>query len=429
MAMWIVRALCASGVALGLGGCLHLDARPMTFTCGSMLAPHVTTYQPTPLFSQLQRDAGHDQGEALIEGQGLTYERVTADDPLVRALGDGPMRLAGGPRRTLMLSGGGSWGAFGAGFLREKGIRDWSIVTGISTGSLQALFVAAGDYDHMVREYGIGDEAELARANSTLGLLRKGSQYDIRPLRAKLIAYLSDRSGGTLPFERMARPGSPALFIGMVEAGSGDMKVVAVSDMVRSVYADGPPGSARIEALTDCVAGVTLASSSIPVRLTPVRIDGKTYFDGGVRSSVFDAGVAQRLAFADKASNGASAPELYVIRNGPTIVFRDAIDPATGKARVDARPDIGRVGLRGYSTIVNQSELMSIAALRLVYPRGSIRVMTADGFDGPRNPDRCGPRPEAVFDPSFMHCLIAWGGEKARSFDWIELDDTSFRRR
>lgn len=204
-------------------------------------------------------------------------------------------------------------------------------------------------------------------------------------------------------------------------ASTGALKVVAVSKMVRAAYTDGKPGAAETRALADCVAGVTLASSSIPVRLTPVRIDDETYFDGGVRSSVFEAGVANRVAFSAAQPKQATAPELYVIRNGPTVVFRDSVDEASQRPKVDVRPDIGRVGMRGYSTIVNQSELMSIAALRLIYPYGSIKVMTADGFHRNGPPDGCGPRPEAVFDPAFMGCLIKWGASKADHCKWIEL--------
>lgn len=420
-----MRAAPVLTLALMASGCVHLDAKPMDFACGPLLEGHVATYQPSPLLAQIQRDAGYDD----LEGQGLAapefraIDAVSAGDPLVGALASANRLTDKDARgaKVLMLSGGGSWGAFGAGFLRKQPIRDWDVVTGISTGSLQGLFVAAGDYDRMAIEYGISDEAELAVPNSKIGIVRKGSQYDIAPLRAQLFDYLLASPSGELPFERMARADAPALFTGVVEASSGDLKVVAVSAVVREEYASGKPDAARLAALTECIVGVTLASSSIPVRLTPVRIDRKAYVDGGVRSSVFEAGVASRAAFAAASPGAAAAPDLYVIRNGPTVVFRDKADPATGRPKVDVRPDVGRVGMRGYSTIVNQSELMSIAALRLGYPRGAIRLMTADGFNHPRDPARCGPRPEALFDPGFMRCLIGWGERKASRCRWIEL--------
>lgn len=424
-----MRPLILTIAALLISGCVHLDAKPMNFTCGPLLDGHVETYRPSPLFAQIQRDAGYDDlsGKPLTVMRNASTDVVTADDALIGALAEKTKinSVDDTTQKVLLLSGGGSWGAFGAGYLRKLSIRDWDAVTGISTGSLQGLFVAAGDYDRMVTEYRISNEAEVAKPNSIIGLLRKGSQYDITPLRGKVFEYLLTGTSGELPFDRIVRPEAPALFVGMVEASSGDLKVVAVSAIVRKAYANGRPNTEQIGALANCIGGVTLASSSIPVRLTPVQIDGKTYLDGGVRSSVFEAGVALRLDTANKSAMIRTEADLYVLRNGPTIVFSDERARVNGPANVDIRPDIGRVGMRGYSTIVNQNELMSIAGLRLSYPKGRIKVMTADGFNHPQYPGACGPRPAAIFDPVFMNCLIGWGERKASRCRWIELETLS----
>jgi len=429
-----MRALLVLPAAILAGGCVHLGAKPMTFGCGPLLADNVETYKGNPLIAQLQRDAGGDDpatSAASTSASAVEADAVdTETDQLIRALREPKQGQEEAAARvapsTLMLSGGGSWGAFGAGFLKQLGKTDWRVVTGVSTGSLQGLFVAAGDYDRMVTEYRIGAQEDLALTNGLLSMLAKGSEYDLAPLRAKLFGYLLDGGGAEVPFVRMARPSAPHLFIGMVEAGTGDLKVVSITDMVRSVYVEGvTPDPGKVKDLADCVAGVALASSSIPVRLTPVQIDGRTYMDGGVRSSIFHAGVARRHALL---SQTGPAPDIYVIRNGPTVVFDDKKEE--GVRKVDVRPDLLRVGLRGYSTIVNQSELMSIAALRLIYPRGTIRVMTADGFNtGPDNPAPCGERPESVFEPAFMSCLIRWGSYKAAPTPkWIELGQVQGRR-
>lgn len=431
-----MRSLIILPIALATGGCLHLSAKPMAFRCGSLLTDNVQTYQSTPLLAELQRDAGQDDGPltaSAAENMPLGAEAADIDvenDPVVKALARptraAPNSRSSGPPATLMLSGGGSWGAFGAGFLQAHGRSDWQVVTGVSTGSLQGLFVAAGDYDRMASEYAISKQEELARTNGILAMLAKGSEYDLAPLRGKLLDYLLRTDGAELPFVRMARPDAPQLFVGMVEARTGDLKVVSLTDMIRSVYRGAAkPTDEEVARLADCVAGVALASSSIPVRLTSVQIDGRTYMDGGVRSSVFDAGIAKRSALVG--ARGVR-PEIYVLRNGPTVVFRDS-ENEDRIPKVDARPDLLRVGLRGYSTIVNQSELMSIASLRLNYPRGTIRVMTADGFNSPMNPKPCGPRPEAVFEPRFMACLIRWGSFKAKPVPrWIELSPIEIRR-
>lgn len=427
-----MRAILVLPLALALGGCIKLGAKPMTFTCGNLLTENIQTYHSTPLFAELQRDAGNDDpipGAALLEAvQGPPQDTIDVrTDPVVLALGRRSEGLIedNRPPAMLMLSGGGSWGAFGAAFLNRYGRKDWNTVAGISTGAMQGLLVAAGDYERMVREYNIKVQEDLALTNGLLGMVRKGSEYDLRPLHGKVMAYLLDAGGGETALARMAREGSPELFVGMVEARSGDLKVVAVTKMVRSVLHGPNATPEQVGKLASCVAGVTLASSSIPVRLTPVQIDGRTYMDGGVRASVFDTGMARRhAAFQAMRGPRAQPSEIYVIRNGPTVVFRDGLDEKLGIPRVDARPDLLRVGMRGYSTIVNQSELMSVASLRLNYPKGPIRVMTADGFNSPAmNPHPCGPRPDAVFHPGFMACLIRWGDTKAQTAKWIELSE------
>lgn len=425
-----------------------------------MLAKHSVTYTSTPLFAELQRDAGDDEcrtgpggqvGCRMKRDKSFDTEALTRIDPLIAAFEkrrpSGPA-FAGQPVRpefsVLMLSGGGSWGAFGAGYLQALGRKDWSAVTGISTGALQGLFVAAGDYDALATAYDIKDAQRLAKKDGFFGIVRKGAENDIAPLRDTVMAYLVPPDGAESPLVRMLQPGRPDLSIGMVEARSGDLKAVDVTGLVREAFgADPKPQSDTLQRVAQCVAGIALASSSIPVRLTPVRIDGTTYVDGGVRSSVFEAGVSRRTASYAKRFGAQDAPHIYVMRNGPTVVFRDVEDGHhQGIAEVDARPDAKRVGMRGYSTLVNQNELMSIASLRLNYPMGRISVISADGFNAPydapasqprrpggeKRPLQCGPRPDDLFNADFMQCLIGWGAWKARHGpDWIELDTLAAR--
>lgn len=433
-----------------LTGCLHLDAKPMSFTCGDLLTESSEIYRQVT--SPLQQHAGQDECAPNPDGKpGCGGTRLIAansrpesfaDDPLLKAfdqwrridvLGSsaGPPAGGAGPP-MLMLSGGGGWGAFGAGYLNGLNRKDWAVVTGVSTGALQGVFVAAGDYPELAEAYRIKDGDELARKNEVIGLVFKGSELDMAPLRQKVLDYLLPTDGSDSPLLRIRRADAPHLAVAMVEARSGDLIVVHVTDLVRKGLSAGDqPAPAELKRVAQCVAGVALASSSIPVRLTPVQIDGRTYVDGGVRSSVFHVGVGRRLASYAKDHPEKPQPHIYVVRNGPTIVFRDAEEPKRpGTAEVDARPDALRVGLRGYSTIVNQNELMSIASLRLIYPTGPISVISADGFNSRKmNPAPCGPRPAVMFDPTFMRCLVDWGEHKARKgAPWIELEEISTKR-
>ena len=451
-----MRIAAIMSVLAFLGGCVHLDAKPMNFSCGDVLAKYSETYQSTPYFDELQRDAGYDECPKRSDGRPdcgsmVLHAQSVGDDPILDALDSwrtrkaasfAPQAASAAEVPVLMLSGGGAWGAFGAAYLNTFGKRDWAVVTGVSTGALQGLFVAAGDYAALEAAYRIKTDDALSKPGGLLGLAFRGAENDIAPLRAKVMDYLLPPHGAESPLLRMARPGSPALSIAIVEARSGDLKAVHISKMVRAELGQDPHRApAKLQRVAKCVAGVALASSSIPVRLTPVRIDGHTYIDGGVRSSVFDTVIGERMrTFSDK-SAARVQPHLYVIRNGPTIVFRDVEDKRhPGVAEVDARPDIMRVGLRGYSTIVNQNELMSIASLRLNYPRGPISVMSADGFNTPvrvilkdgstlTNLKPCGPRPKELFNKEFMNCLANWGNYKATNGPrFIELKELEMKR-
>lgn len=440
-----MRLVVVMTLSAALAGCA---AQPLELTCGDMLPAHSATYAATPYFAQLQRDAGHDECPAGPDGKPfcgslaealLTTGAPSASEPMVAAIGRWQdtaaqkENLVAPEAPILMLSGGGSWGAFGAGFLNRLHRDDWAVVTGISTGSIQGLFVAAGDYGPMEAEYSPDDGAALAHADGYYGIAFRGAKYNMRPLSAKLLQYLEPSDPARSPLVRMSRPGRPELFVGMVEAHSGDLKVVDVTGMVRDgLGGNAHPTSDQLKPVAQCVAAVLLGSSAIPVQLTPVQIDGHTYMDGGVRSSTFEEGIATRMLQAAKVASMKAhtmreppppVPHAYVIRNGPTIVFRDKpVTDGSPEYQVDERADAYRVGMRGYSTIVNQNELMSIVALRLNHPDLAISVITADGFNAPENPQPCGKRPEDMFNAPFMKCLVAWGHYKAdHGPHWIEL--------
>ena len=74
-------------------------------------------------------------------------------------------RVPGRAWQVLALSGGGQWGAFGAGFMKgwtdrgetEPRRPDFRVVTGTSTGSLIATFAFLGsDFDETLRDAYLG---------------------------------------------------------------------------------------------------------------------------------------------------------------------------------------------------------------------------------------------------------------------------------
>ena len=415
MRAWaILPVLCLTASCAGL-----LHSRPHEFACGSLLDGQVIEdHAVDPVTLAIHGDAGGDDPDpARIVEAGPLAARDASFSPLIAEALRRPGLTEAAPVRMLLLSGGGQWGAFGAGFLStlypRPGAKPYDLITGVSTGAIQGLFAANGDWPRMRTEYRIKRQGDIARDKGDLGLVTMGASYDTAPLRRRLHEYLC----GTDHCQRLralAADGRPTLFVGIVRAADGELRIANLTKLVAQGLTRAAP-----ETIEPCVTGLVMASAAVPAQLRPVRIDGATYVDGGVRASVFAGVTARTLAESAKSQ---PAVALDVIRNGPTIVFRnrDPDDPQ-GPAPVDREPTVLAVGRQSYATIVNQTEVASIALLRLLYPEGDIRVMTADGF---YREQRCVRPDDRAFDPTFMACLVDWGERKAAGGApaWIVLD-------
>lgn len=422
------RSLLCGTSALLLSGCgINLKSEPMDFSC-PILDDATQTYTGAKIFDFIQAEGAADLKSANLQTAGkvddaeartgkfdrfLQALQEAAAQPSIAGANDGPNFV-----NVLMLSGGGQWGAFGAGMLKavheRKQLPDFQIITGVSTGALQSILVTTGEFQLLEKQYQIKDQKDLVIEGGLNDVTGKGSLYDTAPLRKKIESLLCED-------DQCARIASIAdsdkrLFIGMVELGTGHFKSVDVSHIAKAAYSKNAAG--KDNALTpmaarDCITGVAMASAAMPGFFTPVRINGKAYTDGGTRYSVFEASASQ---VANEVKN--RDVRIYMLRNGPTVLRHDGtVVEGKPEKNVDADPNIKHVALRAYSTIVNQSEVSSIAVLRLARPKGDIRFATADGYLGqalcplpkPKKPGGLAP----VFDKDFMQCLIGWGGTKA----------------
>ena len=99
----------------------------------------------------------------------------------------------------LSLSGGGSGGAFGAGLLAgwtQAGTRpEFKIVTGVSTGSLQATFAFLGsDYDDELSEVFLNYDTEhIYQERGVVGALLGASAFESAPLKKLIDTYIDDK--------------------------------------------------------------------------------------------------------------------------------------------------------------------------------------------------------------------------------------------
>ncbi len=340
---------------------------------------------------------------------------------------------------VLLLSGGGQWGAFGAGLLttlaqdRSSEMPNPVAITGVSTGALQMLFVGAGLDDPLVREalrraYAPAKESDVVDRQWKGLAVITGAMSGLKPLRRRIEDALCDdaalreaRKAGAAPacplLDRLAATDT-LMFSGFVEASSGRFQYADINAIAR---ADDLSAAER----RTCIAGAALASVAMPVFFQQVSVGGKTYYDGGVRQSVFATHIYRRMTnrMIERHLTQGVMP-LLVLRNGPTDV--DA-DPNADKNRnaLDA-------ALRAEAIVVNQVEVSSVAALRLQDPSGFLGFASADGWrdyrPGPDMPDAAtcaalkAANKEAQFAPAFMRCLMAYGDRRAREARvWLPL--------
>lgn len=376
-------------------------------------------------------------------------------------------------RPILLLSGGGQWGAFGASYLREvhartpSGLPEFRVVTGVSTGAMQSLFFGnwhnpesrAEALNEMYKAYDIDDESEIVKRGGLPTLVSRGAMAQLGPLHERIIERICPKGAKECPvieafrtkLANSARAAGDAttnyVLVGLVDAESGNFKYVSLNALVDEQFASGYADWQHRAA--ECLAGAVLASSAMPAYYQQVQVgdeDGgyHTYIDGGARASVFQALISRAFspavliqaieaanpAISEKEAIGATTDaggSIYVIRNGPTNVV--AIEP-TEKAWS------GLTALqRAYAIMVNQSEVNSVAVIRLVQPKGELWLATADGYASFKNgKTRCEKaNKDAMFEPDFMKCLFALGKEKAaierdNGGPWISVSEVDAKR-
>lgn len=222
------------------------------------------------------------------------------------------------PLRMLALSGGVQWGAYGAGFLQawhadragaESVPTKFDIVTGVSTGALQATFAFIDEpaaYQTLVAAYtGINDFGDVVDHDwnfltgrvALAAITGDSSLYTTRKLRQRIKDIITPEilyqvKGGCLEHRRL-----------FVATTNLDISRSWVWDMTKiaSLLPDDPDANPeRVEKVRDLYIDILLASSAMPVLFPPVCIDsslldspdsiptsGFMHCDGGVTRNVF----------------------------------------------------------------------------------------------------------------------------------------------
>jgi len=223
----------------------------------------------------------------------------------------------GEPLNILALSGGGAFGAFGAGAmvgLTRSGSRpEFAVVTGISTGALIAPYAFLGPtWDKQLRDVYTSGAADHLLQSRGPGVLFGSSLYSGKPLQQLVDAYASDEM-----IQAIAR-----------EAGKGRLLLVATTDVASgervvwdlgAIARHGGP-QARI-----LFRDVLVASASVPGMFPPVMIRDEAHVDGSATGPFF---IPTEFLRADH-------PAVYVIVDGP-------LGDAPGATRLTTRGILSR---------------------------------------------------------------------------------------
>ncbi|MEM1383866.1 MAG: patatin-like phospholipase family protein [Pseudomonadota bacterium] len=312
---------------------------------------------------------------------------------------------------ALVLSGGGSDGAYGAGLLKgwsARGTRpEFTFVTGVSTGALIAPFAFLGsDYDDELERFYTQTPAESLLDFTPLRALLGGlSLVDTTRAGRLLEELLSDEVVRQIGAEHLR---GRRLWIGTTNLDAQR----PVFWNIGAIAATGKPKAG------DMIRRIMLASSAIPgafpPQLFPVVSGGERYselhLDGGVTHQLFLYPYAIQLPENTRAQIGPMLGTIYVLRN--TQLAPD-YEPVT--------PRVVDIAARSISTLIKTSGRNDVFALEAIARR--------DGFsmEVTAVPESFNLVEENLFDLAYMRALYDVGyrlGREGRPWTSVVTKET-----
>jgi predicted acylesterase/phospholipase RssA len=353
------------------------------------------------------------------------------------------------PIEMLCLSGGGQYGAFGAGFLAgwskaplSHARPSFDVVTGISTGSLISTFAFLGpSYDDRLQQAYLdaATGTPIFKTRFLLGFLLADSIATRHGLEQRIEALITPEL--LTAVAQSTAGGQRSLLVGTVNLDSGRMTFWNLSRIAELGVELERTSPGRLAEATLLYRTILLAATAIPGALPPVLIDrdrfrpffehdvscapivqpdwgqhATMHCDGGARQNIFVADLAGSLTGLH-AVDGKSAVNVYLIANGTMNdgqqVTKDSVVP---------------IGMRAVSLLLSEAMRGNIATILLLGRKHNWNVQLAFL----KFPDGCSalePSGGLVdsFDGPFMRCIMRAGEARGASADdavrWNNLTD------
>ena len=272
----VCRALSLAAVSVLIGGLVLAGCGP------AMTRPEVSEQELLKL-----RTTGDEQSAITgrrVLARSLEHTRAEYD------------RYTAGQRKEppvvdiLIISGGGDWGAFGAGFLKgwrkvpagqPLAMPEFDAVTGVSTGTLIAPFAFLGDeqsIDEIVNLYR-NPEPDWVKQRGVLYFLPDNISFaEVPGLEREMRKHITPDM-----VRRIAKAGADGRLLA-VNTTNLDTGTSRVFDLVAEAQRAADSGQ------VDRIHNIMLASAGIPGAFPFRMIDDDLYVDGGVTGNIIYGG-------------------------------------------------------------------------------------------------------------------------------------------
>ena len=358
-------------------------------------------------------------GCAVNKRPPTTLARITADaapladayaasrDTIIERLARRAVARGDRALDILVLSGGGQHGAYGAGFLRgwrtraDAPMPKFDIVTGVSTGALQAPFAVLGtqaSLDTLSALYLRAADRIAPTVDWFFWLRKTGAVVKTKRYRATLASVFDDRMAAAL---RSEFRGDRQFLVGTTDF---DLAIGRVWDMAREMDTTTAGLSRGREIL--------FASTAIPGIFPPTLLDGHVHSDGGV--------IANLLVPLDLASIRGLALRLraYGIAESVTVRVWTVVNLFTHMSPTVVNPsDRGAMSMRASLLLLaaqQQQTLEYLATLATTVERDVPGIRLEVRYTAVPDSLSTDPAASELFDKGWMQRLETLGYERAR---------------